>query len=79
MKRLMDELNKLTPDEAANEKQIDARLKELETVLQPIKAKARELGYLMTPVLVVNGQVESIGYVPSKEEIQGWIEIESRR
>ena len=79
MKRLLEELNALPPDEAANEKQIDAKLKDLEAVLQPIKDKARELGYLMTPVLAIDGQVASMGYVPSKEEIQGWIEIESRR
>ena len=79
MKRLLEELNALPPDEAANEKQIDAKLKDLEAVLQPIKDKARELGYLMTPVLAIDGQVKSMDYVPSKEEIQGWIEIESRR
>ena len=79
MGRLLQEINELTPDEEKNESLIDAKLKELETVLQPIKDKAKEYGFLMTPVLVVNDQVKSMDYVPSKEEIQGWIEIESRR
>ena len=79
MRKVLEEINELTADEAKNESLIDAKLKELETVLQPIKDKAKELGYLMTPVLVVNGQIKSMDYVPSKEEIQGWIEIESRR
>jgi hypothetical protein len=79
MRKVLEEINELTANEAKNESLIDAKLKELETVLQPIKDKAKELGYLMTPVLVVNGQIKSMDYVPSKEEIQGWIEIESRR
>jgi len=79
MGKLLRELDELTADEEKNESLIDAKLKELEKVLQPIKEKARELGYLMTPVLVINGQVKSMDYVPSKEEIQAWIEIESRR
>lgn len=76
MGRLMRELDELKADEEKNESQIDAKLKELEVVLGPIKEKAKELGYLMTPVLAVNGQVKSMDYVPSKEEIRAWIEIE---
>ena len=79
MKKLLGEIEGLTADEGKNESLIDARLKELEKVLKPIQDKAKELGYLMTPVLVVNGQVKSMNHVPSKEEIQGWIEIELRR
>lgn len=79
MKRLLGELEELKADEDKNESLIDAKLKELEGTIQPIKDKAKELGYLMTPVLVVNDQVKSMDYVPSKEEIRGWIEIELRR
>ena len=79
MGKLLRELDELTADEEKNESLIDTKLKELEKVLQPVKEKAKELGYLMTPVLVINGQVKSMDYVPSKEEIQAWIEIESRR
>jgi hypothetical protein len=76
MKKLIGELEILKANEAKNEKLIDANLKELEKALAPVKDKAKELGYLMTPVLVVNGQVKSMDYVPSKEEIKAWIEIE---
>ena len=79
MGKLMRELDELKADEEKNESLIDAKLKELEVVLQPIKEKAKELGYLMTPVLAVNGQVKSMDYVPSKEEIRAWIEIELKK
>lgn len=76
MKKLLGELDVLKADEVKNERLIDARLKDLEKALEPVKKKAKELGYLMTPVLVVNGKVKSMDYVPSKEEIRAWIEIE---
>ena len=76
MGKLMRELDELKADEEKNENLIDAKLKELEIVLSPVKEKAREMGFLMTPVLIVNGQVKSADYVPSKEEIRAWIEIE---
>ena len=79
MIKLMRELDELKADEGKNKSLIDTKLKELEKVLKPVKEKARELGYLMTPVLVVNGRVKSMDYVPSKEEIQRWVEIELRR
>ena len=79
MMRLLGELEELKADEDKNESLIDAKLKELEKAIQPIKDKAKELGYLMTPVMVINEQVKSMDYVPSKEEIRGWVEIELRR
>lgn len=78
MIKLMRELDQLKADEVKNERLIDARLKDLEKVLAPVKDKAKELGFLMTPVLAINGRVKSTDYVPSKEEIKAWIEIESR-
>jgi hypothetical protein len=79
MGKLMRELDELKADEEKNESAIDAKLKELEGVLQPVKEKARELGFLMTPVLIVNGQVKSADYVPSKDEIRAWIELELKK
>ena len=79
MGRLMRELEELKAEEEKNEALIDAKLKELEVVLEPIKVKAKELGYLMTPVLVIDDQVKSMDYVPSKEEIRAWIEIELKK
>ncbi len=76
MKKLLRELDELKADEEQNESLIDARLKDLEKVITPVKEKAKELGYLMTPVLAINGKVKSADYVPSKEEIRAWIEIE---
>ena len=79
MVKLLQELDELKADESRNETLIDARLKDLEKVLEPVKKKAKELGYLMTPVLVINGEVKSMDYVPSKEEIRAWIEIELKK
>ncbi|MCR4393259.1 MAG: thioredoxin family protein [Dehalococcoidales bacterium] len=79
MMKIMQELHELAKDEDKNEEIIDLKLKELENVLQPVKEKAREMGYLMTPVTVINGDIKSMDYVPGKDEIRAWIEIESRR
>lgn len=79
MGQLMRELEELKADEDENENLIDAKLKDLEGVLTPVKEKAKELGYLMTPVLAIDGQVKSMDYVPSKEEIKAWIEIELKK
>jgi hypothetical protein len=76
MGKLLRELDEFKADEQKNESIIDSKLKDLEKVLTPIKIKAKELGFLMTPVLVIDGQVKSMDYVPSKEEIRAWIEIE---
>lgn len=78
MGKLMRELDELKIDEEKNENLIDEKLHDLEIVLTPVKEKAKELGYLMTPVLVINDKVKSMDYVPSKEEIEAWIEIESK-
>lgn len=79
MVNLLKELDELKLNEDENESLIDGRLKDLETVLAPVKEKAREMGYLMTPVLVIDGQVKSMDYVPSKEEIRAWIELELKK
>jgi hypothetical protein len=76
MHRLLDQLDILEVDEDVNAAQIDVLLRELDEVLAPVRERAEELHYLMTPVLVVNGQVKSAGYVPSQEEIQQWVQAE---
>ena len=79
MKLLTGEISKLIADQHYDENLIESKLKEVDNVLLPVKEKAKELGYLMTPVLIVNGRVKSMDYVPAKEQIQAWIEIERRR
>src|SRR4030042_504471 len=46
MGKLLRELDGLRTDEEKNESLIEAKLKELEKVLTPVKEKAKELGYL---------------------------------
>jgi hypothetical protein len=50
--------------------------KELDDELMKYKEKAEEMDYLMTPVLIINGQVKTMGFVPEEEEIRHWIQNE---
>jgi len=42
----------------------------LDEVLMPLKNKAEEVGILMTPVVVIDGKVAFMGYVPANEELR---------
>jgi hypothetical protein len=78
LKAISGEINELSKDEAKNGGLIEAKFKELDMVLQPIKEKSQEMGYLMTPVLVINGQVKCMDHVPDQEAIRAWVNIEMR-
>ncbi len=51
----------------------DAWTPELDSALAPCQAAAESVGYLMTPILVINGQVKHHGSVPEKEQIAQWL------
>lgn len=51
----------------------DAWTPELDALLEPCREAADAVGYLMTPVLVVDGVVRHHGSVPTKEQIRGWL------
>jgi len=53
---------------------VETTMDEIEKELTPVKEKARERGYLMTPVVIVNGQIKSSGEIPKKDEIQAWVQ-----
>ena len=44
--------------------------KELDDFMMPCAKKAEEEGWLMTPVLLIDGKVAFMGYVPNKEDIK---------
>lgn len=44
--------------------------KELDEIMMPCAKKAKENGWLMTPVLILDGKVAFMGYVPDKEDIK---------
>jgi len=46
---------------------------ELDALLRPCGEAAESTGYLMTPVLVVNGEVVHHGSIPSRGQIMGWL------
>ena len=50
--------------------------KELDDELMKYKERAEDIGYLMTPVLIINGRVKTMGFVPEAEKIRDWIESE---
>ena len=74
--KLVGQIDELERDEESNEGLIEAKLSEVDTELAPLIQKAEEIGSLMTPVLIINGKVKSMGYVPRKEQIREWIESE---
>lgn len=46
---------------------------ELDALLEPCRDIAESVGYLMTPILLVNGSVKHHGSVPSRREIARWL------
>lgn len=68
--------SKMTMDTEKLRGLIQVWSKELDNELMRYKEKAEEMGYLMTPVLLINGQVKAMGFVPDKEKIREWVESE---
>ena len=46
---------------------------EMDEKLRPFQMKAESVGMLMTPILIVNGEVRHHGSVPSIEKIKSWL------
>jgi hypothetical protein len=74
--KLMGEIDDLERTGADVPGMIEGKLGEIDSALMPVRQKAEEIGSLMTPVLVMNGEVKSTGYVPRREQIREWIESE---
>ena len=55
---------------------VNSVMEEIEKEITMIKVTAKKRGYLMTPVVVINGKVKSAGEVPEKEELLKWMEAE---
>jgi hypothetical protein len=51
----------------------DAWTSELDEMLSPCQKAADAVGYLMTPILVVDGTVKHHGSVPSRDKVRSWI------
>jgi uncharacterized protein (UPF0297 family) len=79
IERLMGEIDELKADEEKNWNLIEHKMQEIQEKLTPLTKKAEEKGYLMTPVLIINGQVKASGYVPKKEKIREWVKSELRQ
>jgi hypothetical protein len=46
---------------------------ELDEALRPCQMKAVEVGIMMTPVLVIAGELKHQGSVPTREQVRMWI------
>ena len=46
---------------------------ELDSALEPCQRVADSVGYLMTPVLIVKGEVKHHGSVPSLDDVRSWV------
>ncbi len=46
---------------------------ELDEFLRPYENRAKEVGILMTPILIINGKLVHQGSVPSMEKIDEWL------
>ena len=46
---------------------------ELDEVLRPFENRAKEVGIMMTPVLIINGELKHQGSVPSLSKINEWL------
>jgi hypothetical protein len=46
---------------------------EFDKVLRPCQEKAESVGLLMTPIVVVDGEVKHSGSVPSIEQLMSWL------
>jgi hypothetical protein len=47
---------------------------EFDEVLRPCQKKAESVGLLMTPIVVVDGEVKHNGNVPSIEQLRSWLD-----
>lgn len=73
IERIMKEINDLIGDEEKNESIILSKMDQIQEKLVPITTKAVEAGYLMTPVVVINEKVKSVGVVPDKQKMVEWV------
>jgi small redox-active disulfide protein 2 len=54
--------------EAVSESGVDAKIEKVTDIV-----KIGEYGVFGTPAVVVDGEVKSVGKIPKKEEVKGWI------
>jgi len=49
--------------------------RELDEFLKPFEQKAWQKGILMTPVVIINGQLKHNGSVPAMKNIRSWLKV----
>ena len=69
------EVAKMTFDEGKIERLAQVWSRELDDELMPYKEKTEEMGYLMTPVLLINGQVKGMGLFLIKKNLENGLKV----
>jgi hypothetical protein len=69
------EVAKMTFDEGKIERLAQVWSRELDDELMPYKEKAEEMGYLMTRVLLINGQVKGMGLFLIKKNLENGLKV----
>ena len=62
------EATKKNVEEAVNESGLNANIRKITDTMEIAKH-----GVFGTPAVVVDGEVKSVGKIPTKDEIKGWI------
>ena len=62
------EATKKNVEEAVNESGLNANIRKVTDTMEIAKH-----GVFGTPAVVVDGEVKSVGKIPTKDEIKGWI------
>ncbi|MBW1944461.1 MAG: TM0996/MTH895 family glutaredoxin-like protein [Deltaproteobacteria bacterium] len=57
--------------EAVKETGVEISIEKISDIMQ-----IAEYGVMMTPAVVVDGEVKCVGKIPSKEDIRSWIGLE---
>jgi len=47
--------------------------KDLDAILRPFEERAKDNGIMMTPVIIINGEIKHQGSVPEMSEISSWL------
>lgn len=55
---------------------IEEKIKEYIKKAEEFVGKAEEMGVLLTPIIVINGEIKSVGKAPEKEELKDLIKKE---
>jgi protein-disulfide isomerase len=66
-------INRKNEELGPEAKPADRWTPQFDQMLEPCRQVAESVGYLMTPIVVINGIVKHYGNVPTYEQLRSWI------